>query len=158
MLLLPFLGACAGLQLEQRPPEGFDLTGTWRLVEDASDTPPTHRRLRARGGMLAFVTQDFPVLRATEMRIQQSPDSMGIRYDGRHYRDVSWGERRRGLWEVRAGWHEGDLYILSDAADADAREILRLSDEGRRLDVDVRVESGGEDVELTRVFRRQPSL
>lgn len=154
-LTIAFLAACASIDLDRRPPESYDLTGNWRLVEDASGSPPSHRRLRARGGMLTFIVQDFPVLLAEEMRIEQSANSMGIRYDQRVYRDVSWGERRRGLWDVRAGWHEGDLYIISDAADADAREVFRLSDGGQRLAVEVRVESGGQDVHLTRVFRRE---
>ncbi|HEX7034725.1 MAG TPA: hypothetical protein VF210_03075 [Pseudomonadales bacterium] len=148
------LTACSSLRLDYDRPDGFDLSGTWQLIEDESGTPPSQRRLRSRGGMLAFVTSDFPVLRAREMRIEQSRDSMGIRYDTGDYRDVSWGSRRRGLWEVRAGWHEGALYILSDAVDAEAMEILTLSDGGRRLDVHVRIESGGDDVEVVRVFRR----
>lgn len=154
-LLLLLFNACSTLQLDASPPPGFDLAGTWHLVDDVSDTPPNNRRLRARGGMLSFVTQDFPVLRASELKIEQNRDSMGIRYDGRDYRDVSWGERERGLWEVRAGWHEGNLVILSRANDAEARETLSLSDDGQRLTVDIRVESGGSDVQVTRVFRRE---
>lgn len=148
------LSACGSLELDYNRPEGFDLTGTWHLIEDASGTPPSQRRLRSRGGMLAFVTSDFPVLHAREMRIEQSRDSMGIRYDTGDYRDVSWGSRRRGLWEVRAGWHEGALYILWDAVDAEAIEVFTLSDGGRRLDVRVHIESGGNDIEVVRAFRR----
>jgi hypothetical protein len=145
------------LNLETRPPENFDLTGTWLLVEDASGSPPPQRRLRSRGGMLAFVTGDFPVLRANEMRIEQSRDSMGIRYDGGDYRDVSWGIRERRLWEVRAGWHEGRLIILSTADDAQARETLTLSEDRQQLEVEVRIDSSGNDVHVTRVFRRSES-
>ncbi len=149
------LGGCSSVTLEPRPPAGFDLTGRWVLLEDASETAPSRRRLRAQGGMLSFVTQDFPVLRASEMRIEQSRDSMGIRYDDSDYRDVSWGTRRRGLWEVRAGWHEGSLEILSDARDADARETMTLSADGRRLTVRIYVTSSGDDVDVTRVFERR---
>lgn len=148
------LTACTGTPLEPRPPAGFDLTGTWELIPEQSEQPPSRRRLRARGGMLAFVTQDFPVLRARQLAIEQSRDSMGVYYDGRDYRDVSWGARRRGLWQVRAGWLEGSLVILSEAKDAEARETLTLSPDGERLRVDVRVESGGDDVSVSRVFRR----
>lgn len=154
-LLATFLlTACTSIRLDSDPPPTFDLTGTWRLVEDESDEPPSIRHLRARGGMIAFVVQDFPVLRAQQMRIQQSGDSMGIRYDHGDYRDVSWGERRRGLWEVQAGWHEGSLYIVSRADDADAREIFTLSDGGQRLRVELRIDSGGSDVKAVRVFQR----
>lgn len=150
------LGGCSSIDLESRPPAGFDLSGDWVLVSGASDTAPSRRRLRAQGGMLAFVTQDFPVLRASAMHIDQSRDSMGVRYDAGDYRDVSWGTRKRGLWEVRAGWHEGSLIILSDARDAQARETLTLSADGQRLTVDVQVKSSGDDVDVTRVFLRQP--
>lgn len=150
----PLICACAGVTLEPDPPPGFDLTGQWVLQADASEVAPTRRRLRANGGMLAFVTQDFPVLRATAMSIEQSADSMGIRYDTGDYRDVSWGTRQRGLWEVRAGWNEGDLLILSEASDAQASETLTLTNEGRRLEVAIAVKAGSGDVKLTRVFLR----
>jgi hypothetical protein len=149
------LTACGGIQLDMQKPEGFDLTGTWMLVEDLSEPPPSNRRLRSRGGMLVFVIQDFPVLHAREMRIEPSGDSMGIRYVPGGYRDVSWGTRTRGLWEVRAGWHEGNLVILSVADDARARETLTLSEGGRRLDVAVRIDARGDDLDLVRVFRRR---
>ncbi|MEQ8859209.1 MAG: hypothetical protein RIC56_11210 [Pseudomonadales bacterium] len=155
LVMMLLLGACTGMDLEPSPPPQFDLSGRWVLLEDASDDAPTRRVLRARGGMLSFVTQDFPVLRAREMRIEQSRDSMGVRYDEADYRDVSWGTRKRGLWEVRAGWSEGRLIIISDARDADGQEIFTLSPDGRRLTVDVRVVSSGDDVNVTRVFERR---
>ena len=148
------LTACGRIQLDPQRPADFDLTGTWVLVEEASEAPPSTRRLRSRGGMLAFIIQDFPVLRAREMRIEPSGDSMGVRYIPGGYRDVSWGTRTRGLWEVRAGWHEGSLVILSVADDARARETLTLSADGRRLDVAVRIDARGEDLDVVRVFRR----
>lgn len=151
---LSLAAACASITLEPQPPAGFDLSGAWRLDEEASETLPARRALRARGGLLGIVLADFPVLRAREMRIEQGRDSMGIYYDGRNYRDVSWGTRRRGLWEVRAGWHEGDLVILSEAKDADARERFILSPDGERLRLEVEVRSAGQDVALVRVFRR----
>ncbi|MFU8813945.1 MAG: hypothetical protein ACNA7W_01280 [Pseudomonadales bacterium] len=153
--VLCLLAACSNVPLEPRPPDGFDLSGSWVLVPEDSGTPPEPRTLRARGGMLSFITQDFAVLRAQELRIEQGPGSMGIYYDGRDYRDISWGTRRRGLWEVTAGWHEGSLIIRSDASDADASETLALSPDGQRLRVDVQIKSRSENVAVTRVFRRQ---
>lgn len=150
------LAGCSSVPLAPQPPPGFDLTGTWALVPERSDAAPTFRRLQARGSRLAYVARDFAVLAAREMRIEQGPRSMGVRYDGRRYRDVSWGSRRDGLWEVRAGWHEGRLVILSDADDADARETFVLSADGRRLRVEVELASGGDDLSSTRVFARRP--
>lgn len=155
-LVVTLLGAgCGGMPLESTPPAGFDLNGEWHLLPGSSDPPPSSRRLRERGSRLAFITQDFPILRARELRIEQSRDSMGVRYDGADYRDVSWGTRTRGLWEVRTGWNEGNLVIVSKAKDADAREIITLSADGRQLQVDVRIESRGDDISLIRTFQRR---
>jgi hypothetical protein len=82
---------------------------------------------------------------------------MGIEYARGSYRDVSWGERRRGVWEVRAGWHEGALHIYSDAPDISAAEIWRLSEDGQRLDISISVR-GPRDRDFQRVFRRAPAL
>lgn len=154
--LLSLLAGCTGVPLESKPPAQFELSGSWQLVPEESGSPPPERTVRSRGGMLSFVTQDFAVLRARKMQIEQNPGSMGIYYDGRDYRDVSWGTRRRGLWEVEAGWHEGRLIILSKASDADARETMTLSPDGQRLRVDVQVKSRSENLAITRVFRRTP--
>jgi len=156
VMLLCVMAACGGVPLQPDAPADFDLSGTWRLIPGASGAPPPPQVLRARGGMIAFVTEDFPVLRAEELLIEQNPGSMGIYYDGRNYRDVSWGTRRRGLWEIDAGWHEGSLMILSSARDASARETLTLSADRQRLRVDVEVRSGGETVAVSRVFGRVP--
>ena len=79
---------------------------------------------------------------------------MGIRYENGAYRDVSWGERKRGLWQVSAGWLEGALVISSKASDASARESMRLSDNGQRMTVRVEVKSGGDNLSVLRTFDR----
>ena len=164
-------GGCGGIPLDEQAPAGFDLGGQWLLNAAESDSPPDAqsiqnradrafaegRRRRSLGGIFAFVAQDFPVLRSKSMVIEQNQDSMGIRYDTGVYRDVSWGERRRGVWKVSAGWFEGDLVILSKAADARARETMRLATDGRSLAVRVEVESEGQAVALTRIFERVPA-
>ncbi len=157
-LLATLLFTACATTLETEPPPDFDLTGTWQLVTSASDPPPSSRHLRARGGMIVFVAQDFPVLRAKRLEIEQNRDSMGIRYDANDYRDVSWGSREHGLWKVQAGWHEGSLVILYHAKDGDAREVMTLGNAGQRLTVDLRVDSGGNHVTATRVYQRvQPA-
>jgi len=147
------LTGCSGVPLDTRAPAGFDLSGRWRLVDAVSDPAPERRPLRRRGFSLAFAAADFPVLEARTLSIEQNRDSMGVNYDGDNYRDVSWGERQRGLWEVNAGWLDGVLLIRSEAPDAEATERLRL--EGDRLVVDVEVSSGGETLTRTRVFERR---
>ena len=164
------LAACSGIPLDVEPPGRFEIAGQWVLNAELSDPPPNTRQILAQadqdfvrgriglpsGGALAFVTQDFPVLAAKSLVIEQDSYSMGIRYGTGVYRDVSWGERKRGLWEVSAGWHEGDLVVFSKAADATGRETFRLSDNGQTLVVEVEANSDGEKLAVRRVFERVP--
>jgi hypothetical protein len=149
------LSGCAGVVLDSNTPPGFDLNGTWVLDPLASEASPEAKRLRRRGMSIAMVAQDFPVLRARRMEIEQNDDSMGVSYDGVDYRDVSWGLRERGLWEVNAGWDDGVLRILSKARDAKAQEVVMLSEAGTRLTVKVSIEADGDELSVTRVFTRQ---
>lgn len=153
--LAVLLAGCSATPLDPVPPTGYAITGNWELLPDQSDAPPAPLALRARGGMLGLVAQDFAVLRARRMTIEQDRDSMGISYDGGEYRDVSWGDRKRGLWAVRAGWLDGQLVIVSKASDADARETLSLSADGQVLTVRVELRSGGESLALRRTFGRR---
>ena len=160
------LGACA--QLGTKPPGGFDLSGDWVLDEQASDAAPDIAAIRERedrqlvrgkpasaGESAAFLVQDFPVLAATRLRIEQHADSMGVRYDDGGYRDVSWGDRTRDLWTVRAGWTERGLVIRSARGAIRGEEILALEDGGRRLRIAVSVRAGEQRVDTTRVYRRR---
>jgi hypothetical protein len=154
---LVLLAGCAQTPLAPVAPSGFDLGGRWVLVPEESDPTPGTRALRPRGSMLALITRDFPALRARFLDIEQDRDSMGITYDGTEYRDVSWGTRQRGLWEVRAGWQDDRLVVISKAKDAEARETLSLTDSGRRLEIQVDVKSGSDGVSARRTFRREAS-
>ena len=162
------LAASACTPLNTNVPRGFDLTGVWVLDEYLSDPAPDLKAIRRRedrkvargrqsnaGGSAAFVTQDFPVLRAERLRIEQDADSMGIRYDQDVYRDVSWGERDRDFWSVRAGWEENTLVIRSVRGGTKGKEMLVLEDGGDRLHVTVSVDTEGEDVHAVRIFTRQ---
>jgi hypothetical protein len=121
-----------------------------------SEVTPEIRRLRERGVSIAMVAQDFPVLHCRRMEIEQNADSMGIAYDRGAYRDISWGVRERGLWEVNAGWDAGVLRILSKARDAKAEETMTLADAGRRLVVQVSIDADGDHLLITRSFIREP--
>ena len=162
--------AAAGCQttLEEPPPVSFDLSGVWQLNTDESDDAPDLeeiRRLEDRDVLRGrqrdaeassiFVTEDFPVLDTSRMTIEQDAHSMGIQYANGTYRDVSWGERERGFWVIRAGWHEGALIIDSRRNLTRGRETMRLERGGRRLRVVVAVETGGRDVNAVRVFDRR---
>lgn len=163
--------ACSGVPLNVEPPKRFDIGGQWALNTERSDLPPNTRQIMARadrdfvngraglpsGGALAFVAQDFPVLEAKSMVIEQDGDSMGIRYDTGVYRDVSWGERKRGLWKIYAGWVEGDLVIISRASDTVGREIFQLHKDGQTLVVKIEANSDGEKLTAVRTFERVPA-
>jgi len=147
------IAGCSGVPLDAQAPVGFDLSGEWVLDSDDSDTP-------ARGGSdfrSGFMTQDFPLLVTRRMRIEQDARSMGIEYERGSYRDVTWGERRRGVWEVRAGWHEGALHIYSEAPDTAAAEIWQLSEGGQRLEINVEVK-GAQVRQFQRSFVRSARI
>jgi len=168
-LALTFSG-CGSLPLNSEAPSGFDLNGQWVINAALSDPPPDERRQQAQADRalldtgrqgqrqrleaLAFATSDFPVLASNSMVIEQDARSMGIRYAKGAYRDVSWGERRKGLWDVRAGWTGKDLVISSRAADAAATEVMHLHEDGRRLTVTVEITSSGDSLSALRVFDR----
>ena len=173
LLAALLLAGCSSEPLNPEPPQRFDLSGTWLLQADLSDAPPNpkgygaeppvptdgqsrSRRTspRSRGG-LAFVAHDFPVLVAQRMSIEQNRDSMGIEYDRGAYRDVSWGLRTRGLWEVDAGWDDaGQLVMRWKASDARALEVMSLSPDSEQLTVMLQIRTGEQNVEVRRVFTR----
>ena len=167
IVVLVLVAGCEST-LEEPPPPIFDLSGVWELNSQASDAAPDLREIRRledrdvlRGrqrdaeASSIFVTEDFPVLDAARMTIEQDARSMGIRYGDGTYRDISWGERERGFWTIRAGWREGALVIDSRRNLTRGRETMRLEQGGRRLRVEVSVETGGRDVDSVRVFERR---
>jgi len=152
VLVLVLAAGCGSKPLDAAAPKPFDLNGRWVLDAGGSDSAEG-RRPHRRG----FIEQDFPLLTSREMRIEQDAGSMGIEYDGGGYRDVTWGERRRGIWEVRAGWREGSLYIYSKAPDISATEIWQLSADGEQLSIQISVR-GDEEGQYHRQFRRSPEI
>ena len=148
-------GCATDVVLDSAAPAGFRLDGSWVLDPIASDLAPEVRKLRTHGINVAIVVQDFSVLWSRRMEIEQNVDSMGIAYDGGSYRDVSWGIRQRGFWEVNAGWDEGELRILSKARDAKAEETMILAEAGKRLVVRVNIKADGYQLNLIRVFKRE---
>jgi hypothetical protein len=147
------VAGCGQIPLEESAPARFDLSGHWVQADDQRQST----RRSPQGMASGFMAQDFPLLVAREMRIEQDERSMGIEYARGSYRDVTWGERRRGVWQVRAGWNEGALHIYSEAPDISAAEVWRLSSDGQRLDISIAVK-GNRDQEFQRVFRRSSPL
>ena len=149
------LGACA--QLGTQAPSDFDLSGEWVLDRQASDAAPDIDAIRDRedrqlvrgkpanaADSAAFVVQDFPVLAARRLRIEQHADSMGVYYDGHQYRDVSWATAagicgRCAPVGRLAGW-----WSAPSAARSAARRPSRLENGGRRLRIAVSVHAGAD--------------
>ena len=166
------LAACTTIQLDERPSQSIDLSGEWILDSVASQNPdlvaegvkqewidrrPRNRRDMRRmfeGSSLAFISHDFHVLNAEKLYIEQGTDSLGIQYYPGVYRDVSWGERDRGLWAVEAGWQALEMVIVSDAPEMRVIERFDLV-APQTLRVIVTISADGEEREITRVFDRQ---
>lgn len=167
--LLGLLTACSNVELNEINPVGVNLSGEWVLDFTDSDAAPdlreglhgskkrprhTEHRTQAlemaNGSALAFIVHDFQILRADKIEIEQNRDSMGIQYHPGVYRDLTWGERQRGLWEVYAGWEDTDLVIISKANDMLVTE--RLSRIDNRLWVVVTVDADGDERSFSRVF------
>lgn len=170
---LTSLAACSSTPtLSGVNPPGLDLSGSWVIDFSESGTVADlgapriagtspgrgmNRRqaLRiAKGSDLEFISVDFQVLKADKLDIELSKDSMGIRYSPGVYRDISWGERQRGLWEVNAGWEERDLVIISKAGSLRVVETLRRPSPNR-LTVQVNIEIDGGEKQIVRVYNRR---
>ena len=164
------MGACGGLNLETTPSQPTNLSGLWQLDVGASDSSEglknrpsrglgRNQSVReeiqriSRGSGLAFIAQDFQVLKAKRLKIEQGSDSMGVQHWPGVYRDVTWGERERGLWTVYAGWEQNDLLIQSTTKDMRVLERYQLINNGQ-LRVLISVKADGETKELQRFFRR----
>ena len=84
---------------------------------------------------------------ATEMTIEMSDDSMGVRYENGKYRDVNWGEDDyRGVKTV-AGW-QGDILLIDiKGSKQKYSESYKLANGGEELLVSFKVD-GEEYVRL----------
>ena len=118
------LTSCSALDLDQRKPEEIDFSGHWvlnlLLSEGATENSTSSKIVRAADqirteGMasadlldpFAFVSHDFHIVDALSLTVELDPVSAGLSYQPGTYRDVSFGERRRGLWDIYSGW-DGD--------------------------------------------------
>ena len=165
------LAGCQGLDLAQAPVAAVELSGVWTVDEEASDdlraftrSPSERRRpkLSVReeirriglGSGLAFVVQDFQIIDAQQIMIEQDRYSMGVKHTPGTYRDVTWGDRERDIWRVQAGWQEMDLVIFSTAKGLRILERYQLVNPNR-LRLVLEVQADGVKRKLTRFFDRK---
>ena len=78
---------------------------------------------------------------------------MGVQHWPGVYRDVTWGQRDRGLWG-HAGWEHNDLLIQSKSKDMGVLERYQLLGNDQ-LNIQITVNADGETIDLRRVFCRE---
>ena len=173
LIALVSVTGCGGLQLDAAPSQEVPLSGSWVADPAASDdvgsamrpdskfsdrrrrmsTAAEIQRIR-QGSGLAYVAHDFQVLDAKRMRIELGADSMGIQHFPGIYRDVTWGTRERGIWQVQAGWDDDVLVVASKTRGISVLERYQLL--GRtRLMVSLDIEADGNVRSINRSFLRQ---
>ena len=173
VIALAAVTGCGGLQLDTAPSRDVLLTGTWVVDSAASDdvgsamrpdakfadrrrqmsTAAEIQRIR-RGSGLAYVAHDFQVLDAKRMRIELDSDSMGIQHYPGIYRDISWGTRERGIWQVQAGWDDDVLVVASKTRGINVLERYQLQGP-TRLVVSLDIEADGNVRSINRSFLRR---
>ncbi len=172
LVALLLLAASACSNLATTAPEETDLSGKWVLDAHRSDSPPPMRhrpeadddsgRPSAGSGQsparFGGPTPLLTMVTATEMTIDQDAQSMGVAYPNEPYRDIKWGEQKRGLFVIDAGWEAQQLIIVTKSQPMTVREAYSLSDAGNTLTlvIDLSTKRMG-DRHLTRVFTRKPA-
>ncbi len=165
---LCFLG-CSSLVLEERTPSQTKFAGYWILNTTLSETLESNYKKEREDSSVrilseeimrpnvadpfVFISHDFHVLDATKISVELGIDSTGLDYDPGVYRDVTFGRRRKGLWNVYSGWEGEDFLIVSKADGLNVVErFAMLNSDRMRVIVDIRVEK--EERRVVRVFDR----
>ena len=162
---------CSALDLDQRKPEKVDFSGHWKLnlplSEGVIENPRSgndvfdSNQIKTEGlantdllDPFVFVSHDFHIINAQSLTIELDPISAGLDYQPGTYRDVTFGERRRGLWDIYAGWDGDDLVILSRANKLQVMERISLISPDRlRIIVGIEAEKNNRD--FVKVFDRK---
>ena len=169
-VLLCLVG-CSALDLDQRKPEKVDFSGHWvlnlPLSEGVIESPRSRNdvfdsdQIKTEGMASAdlldpfvFVSHDFHIINAQSLTIELDAVSAGLDYEPGTYRDVTFGERRRGLWNIYAGWDGDDLVILSRANKLQVIERLSLVNP-KRLRIIVGIQAERENRDFVKVFDRK---
>lgn len=171
-LLGTFTIGCSNLDLASKPTTAVPLSGVWLVDNSASDDATSamrpdarfggKRRLSTRseierirrGSGLAIVADGFQVLEASRLEIEVDGDSMGVQHLPGIYRDVSWGFKDRGIWQVQAGWEDDVLVIASQTRGIKVVERYQLLG-NNRLVVTLDIQADGNERFILRAFKRQ---
>ena len=157
----------ASSSLSSVVPYGVDLTGVWVLDEARSDAPPNteaaRQRLKAAEiegkrsdsfGSIIYATQDFPVISADRLTIEQDDSSIGISYGDGQHRDLIWGLQTRAEWKIDAGWEQARLVVKSVVSHTSGTERYQLGSDGKTLLVDVSIRAGPDRRSFRRTYTR----
>lgn len=149
-------------------PYGVDLTGVWILDESRSDEPPDNtealQRLKAAEiegkrsdsfGSIIYAAQDFPVIAASRLAIDQDESSIGISYGDGQHRDLIWGLQTRAEWKIDAGWEQTRLVVKSVVSHTSGTERYQLEADGNTLVVNVAVRAGPDRKSFRRTYTKQ---
>lgn len=173
LLLFALVGALLGCgpptsSLGGTTPAGVDLSGIWLLDQSRSDEPPDRKtamqeakaneidgkRNNALSSML-FAAQDFPVISAERLVIEQDADSIGISYGEGLHRDLIWGLQTRAEWRIDAGWDSAHLVVKSLVSHTSATERYQVQSDGSELVVEVTIRSASSREHFKRTYVRQ---
>ncbi len=148
-------------------PPGIDLSGIWVLDKALSDAQPDRSKAQQRQkaaeikgksvnvlGSMFFAAQDFPVISADRISIEQDDESIGISYGDGQHRDLIWGLQKRASWKIDAGWERGRLIVQSMTSHTSGIERYQLRSDGEILLVEITIRTGGERKHLRRTFVR----
>ena len=162
------LTSCSTLDLNAKKPENIDFSGSWELnaflsgehLEKSRSQSPRQNSDLIRtedikrtdlSDPFVFVSHDFHIVDAQLLTIELDTLSVGLHYQPGTYRDVTFGQRRRGLWDIQAGWDDMELVILSRANNLKVIERITLVSP-KRLRVTVNIEAEKKNRYFVKVF------
>ncbi len=172
-----FISACA-TRLDQVSPANTDLSGTWLLDKNASQTVgiPSIRSFGNASGMggaggaggmgggeregnavptFSGGISLTPAMKAVEMTIEQNHDSMGIAYPNEIYRDIDWGKKEFFRETVSAGWQEDLLIVKSTSDEMTLTETYQLNSSKNIISLTLLIKNQRGTNEFVRVFNLQ---
>ena len=180
MIFLMLLGACS-TRLGMMSPHSVNLSGTWVLDQKNSQTvmlepkreradpsaadqsrPPANGDRQGRNGKRILGWMDLPVIpdktdamQSTEMTIEQGDDSIGIAYLNAVYRDIDWGEKKKGANSIIAGWRGETLIVETKTEQLRYSESYALGPAKDVLILTITVQSQSRPNKFVRVFTRK---
>jgi hypothetical protein len=169
-------------------PSEIDLSGDWILDEDLSQTvvmvpsrggqgkksaPPRGGKGQRRDGQKGNGNGDRSLenedkqrehsgqpasMTASQMKIEQGADGMGVAYPNRPYVDVDWGTAKVRRATINSGWTSDNALVISNESDQQKfTATYRLDSSAQILSITFSVNSFDGKRDFVRVFTRRQS-